>query len=76
MGMTILNQKVENAAAIEQVVNSVIELAKEQGITSETEVDSEQPLTLGVIEFAGMHTETHPEVDMTHVTKPEGPKPN
>lgn len=73
MGMTILNQKVENAGAIEQIVNAVIELAKEQNITPDTDVDVDHPLTLGAVEFEGLHTETHPEPEMTKAHKPDEP---
>lgn len=63
MDMTILNKNVSNSAAIEQIVNGVISLAMEQGITPETDVDVDHPLTLGSVEITGLHAETHPEAD-------------
>lgn len=75
MDMTILNKNVSNAAAIEQIVNGVIALAIEQGITPETHVDVDQPLTLGSIEVSGIHMETRPEVDPAARFDSEPPKP-
>lgn len=73
MGMTILNQRLKDVSATEQLVNAVIELAKEQGITPDSEVDVDHPLTLGTVEFEGLHTETHPEPEMTKAHKPDEP---
>lgn len=78
MGMTILNQRLKDVGATEQLVNAVIELAKEQGIAPDTEVDVDHPLSLGTVHFEGLHTHTEPAADpeVVHTHKPEGPKPN
>lgn len=75
MEFTILNAHVSNAAEIEQIVNASIGLAMEQGITPETEVDVDHPMTLGTVEISGLSAETHKEVDVKHTTKPDDPSP-
>lgn len=75
MEFTILNANTPNTAAIEQIVNATIGLAMEQGITPETDVDVDHPMTLGTVELSGLSAESHKEVDMTHTTKPDDPSP-
>lgn len=75
MEFTILNQAAPNHGEIEQIVNATIGLAMEQGVSPETEVDVDHPMTLGTVELSGLSAETHKEVDMTHTAKPNDPSP-
>ena len=75
MELTILNKNVPASAALEQIVNATISLAMEQGVTPETNVEVDEPLTLVSVELTGLSAETHLEVDMRHTVKPDDPQP-
>lgn len=75
MDITILNKNIAHTPEIEQAVNAIVALAVEQGITPDTDVDVDAPMTLGSIEVTGMHTETQAEVDPQVQLKDDGPEP-